>query len=486
MVLGFLFLSFYSLCVGVLIGTQTLKLIRIPKSSLEYYIGHDNVRGIIRNIQEARKSFDIENGSNNYISNYGNTTILMRNAQESGRTDDENNGRSNASSIIRNNPRSRQESARQTCDNSNNTTNIKRMFVLADVVDLRGWTGVTLTSDRWSFMKPVAGSNKTLYRGLYNCTRRDSEGIVCNCTIELTIGNDTRQMAGKDAVIVNWVPRTLKAKYNAVVEGSSSRQLLLFFSMETPLMAHRINSKYANLKVHAVWSYHRDNQLSMPYGIYQPGVPMKHIRTESKTKLMAWASSNCLDIFWPRIDFVKELQKHIKLDTYGKCGNLKCPRFNAECDQLMQSYKFYLSAENAECEDYITEKLWHNAFRRGAIPVVYGARKKDYKDLAPPNSFIYAGDFNNISSLAQYIIKVDQSPELYEKYFEWRKQGSLTVTKGANLTPNKLCDVLPLIDQLKNGDLEKKPVSSFPWFNTCKFDPFKFKTFSTLREWKAW
>ena len=89
----------------------------------------------------------------------------------------------------------------------------------------------------------------------------------------------------------------------------------------------------------------------------------------SKNLANSWLGlwGNC-DTKSKRELYVKELQKYIDVDIYGKCGPLKCPdnpkvydpRMNKECyDMLEQNYKFYLSFENIFCKDYVTEKLFN-------------------------------------------------------------------------------------------------------------------------------
>jgi hypothetical protein len=77
---------------------------------------------------------------------------------------------------------------------------------------------------------------------------------------------------------------------------------------------------------------------------------------------VAWFVSNCNGNN-ARQKYVQELQKYITVDIYGKCGTKSCARSTKrECfEMLNQDYKFYLAFENANCKDYITEKLFVNS-----------------------------------------------------------------------------------------------------------------------------
>ena len=64
------------------------------------------------------------------------------------------------------------------------------------------------------------------------------------------------------------------------------------------------------------------------------------VSAQNKTKLVAWIVSNCQSRSG-RERYVDELKRHIPVDIYGKCGQLKCDNQNisyACCNFLMESF----------------------------------------------------------------------------------------------------------------------------------------------------
>lgn len=62
--------------------------------------------------------------------------------------------------------------------------------------------------------------------------------------------------------------------------------------------------------------------------------------------------------------------------------------------------------------------------RHNVIPIVMGARREDYAALAPSNSYIDVRSFSGPQELAQYLKMLAAAPDLYNKYFEWKKTWS--------------------------------------------------------------
>ena len=63
---------------------------------------------------------------------------------------------------------------------------------------------------------------------------------------------------------------------------------------------------------------------------------------------------------------------------------------------LNPDYKFFLVFENSNCKDYIME----NFFIDVIIPIIMGARPKDYVGSGPYKSYIHVDDFDSPKELS--------------------------------------------------------------------------------------
>lgn len=139
---------------------------------------------------------------------------------------------------------------------------------------------------------------------------------------------------------------------------------------------------------------------------------------KNKSKEIAWFVSNCYTSS-KRKELAKKIDEKMHVDIYGKCGKLQCPVDSEECYDLLQSdYKFYLSFENAICDQYITEKLFR-PLSRYIIPIVFNGGNTSL--YAPPKSFIDANTFKNVDELVKYLNFLNDNPGEYIKYFWWKK-----------------------------------------------------------------
>ena len=147
-------------------------------------------------------------------------------------------------------------------------------------------------------------------------------------------------------------------------------QVWIMFGLESPQASPNYDT--FNDVINWTATYRYDSTLITPYDkflIYDNFTTIEDYKpdknyAEGKKKLAAMFVSNCYATN-DRLDMVKTLQKYMQVDIYGACGTLSCDKWNQQdCfDKLQKDYKFYFSFENANCRDYITEKLFLNALR---------------------------------------------------------------------------------------------------------------------------
>eukprot|EP00914_Ancora_sagittata_P000822 GHVO01002208.1.p1 GENE.GHVO01002208.1~~GHVO01002208.1.p1 ORF type:complete len:299 (+),score=24.45 GHVO01002208.1:31-897(+) len=213
-------------------------------------------------------------------------------------------------------------------------------------------------------------------------------------------------------------------------------QIWILWLLESPM--NTMGYSHLGNRVNWTATYRRDSTIVTPYEKF---VPFRNASTvmsagptvnyaQGKTKMAAWFVSNC-GAKNQRWELVDELKKHFDIDIYGACGSLRCLRADERrCfDMLKKDYKFYLSFENSNCRDYITEKFFWNALLNNVVPVVLGAHKEDYLAAAPPKSFIHIEDFSSVSDLADHLKELDHNDDQYNEYLRWRGSGSFINTK---------------------------------------------------------
>jgi hypothetical protein len=137
---------------------------------------------------------------------------------------------------------------------------------------------------------------------------------------------------------------------------------------------------------------------------------------KEKTNFAAWVVSQCSSGS-KRNAYVNKLKEYgIGVDVYGACGNntLCKNKSNKQCHiWLSKRYKFYLAFENSLCKDYVTEKF-SNSFDESYDSLIVYRGAPNVREIFPEkNIYINTFDFQNVKSLAEYLLNVGSSEEKY-------------------------------------------------------------------------
>lgn len=168
-------------------------------------------------------------------------------------------------------------------------------------------------------------------------------------------------------------------------------------------------------------SYRRDADVTVPYGRLQPREPEAapaDAIPPNKTFPVCWVVSNYQNRH-RRTRVYRQLRDLIPVQVYGRRSG-KPLSSDALLPTISRCF-FYLAFENALSKDYITEKLWRNAYQAGAVPVVLGPSVEDYRAVAPPRSFIHVDSFASTRELANHLLQLAADPRRYRQYFSWRR-----------------------------------------------------------------
>lgn len=257
--------------------------------------------------------------------------------------------------------------------------------------------------------------------------------------------------------------------WDYLTEQREPRQIWIFASDVNPLKSTYIlpPEGMPGTEFNMSFTYHSNSELHYSYGKYYPYTENGTISNttdlfdedEFDKKLVTWDSVDCFNGSWDRVKFVDELSKHIPVDIYGDCGNLKCRGNNSfhrkspgsgGCQKVLNKYKFVLSLEDGCCSELLSNHFWNVLYHHKSVPVVVGASKEDYQRFAPPNSFIFAGDFKTVQELANYLLEVSSNRLKYNAFFEWQEMGSVKLTNRKEQQihhKDHFCSILTYLDE---------------------------------------
>ncbi|CAM6037149.1 unnamed protein product [Sphagnum compactum] len=151
------------------------------------------------------------------------------------------------------------------------------------------------------------------------------------------------------------------------------------------------------------------------YPIMDPPEP------KTKSALAAAFISNC-GAHNERLRFLELLQQEgIKVDSYGACNQNVVGGRGVDKVEALRKYKFSLSFENSNVEDYVTEKFFQ-ALVAGSIPVVVGP--PNIQDFAPaPNSYLYIKHADDVKGVAAKMKFLAENATAYNDTIRWKYEG---------------------------------------------------------------
>ncbi|XP_046578435.1 alpha-(1,3)-fucosyltransferase C-like [Haliotis rubra] len=236
------------------------------------------------------------------------------------------------------------------------------------------------------------------------------------------VTSDRSSLAESDAVLFN--SRDLDAS-TVFPKTRTPEQVWALHNSEPPYYIYTDLALFNGVFNWTSW-FRQDADIYSPYGDYKEVDKDKKINLPNfhaqKSNLSLWVASSCTDRA-RRYRLINEIQKYMKIDTYGACGRNICPKNSPKCHHIFRKYKFLFALENGHCRGYVTEKFW-NAFRQDQIPVVWGGA--DYDKIAPPGSYINMKHFSSPRAVAMYLQHVANNASLYNSYFRWRRRYELT------------------------------------------------------------
>ena len=182
------------------------------------------------------------------------------------------------------------------------------------------------------------------------------------------------------------------------------------------------NWKQCDYAILPVWSPD-PRQLHVPiFAFDRSPAPLLRHETDwdsvsrSKTRFCALLSSYADRTVARRIRFFEALNQRRKVDSAGRavnnCGFAGIPGHEAKFE-FYRPYRFIISFENKERLGWTTEKMY-DPLAVHAIPIFWGDRQASR--YFNPDCFINAHDFASEKELADYVLHVDETPELYQKY----------------------------------------------------------------------
>uniref|UniRef100_A0A4W5PE05 Fucosyltransferase n=1 Tax=Hucho hucho TaxID=62062 RepID=A0A4W5PE05_9TELE len=267
---------------------------------------------------------------------------------------------------------------------------------------------LTILLWHWPFSRPYSleGDMCSNEYGIPGCILSDNTSLYPQADVVVFHHHELR--TGRSALPLH-LPRPASQRW-------------LWLSLEPPVNNGNL-TQYKGL-FNWTMSYRTDADVPMPYGktvevLVSPNSnSSSYVIPKKGACLASWVVSN----YSPdhaRSQVYHNLTKYIPIEVYGRW--LKRPLTDQSLKPTIGRCNFYLAFENSVARDYITEKLWRNAYQAGAVPVVLGPSRSNYEALVPSGSFIHVSDFSSTKQLATFLQQLATDRGRYEAFFKWRQ-----------------------------------------------------------------
>ncbi|XP_038638454.1 alpha-(1,3)-fucosyltransferase 7 isoform X2 [Scyliorhinus canicula] len=221
-------------------------------------------------------------------------------------------------------------------------------------------------------------------------------------------------------------------------------QKWLWVSLESPTNTKRIHQ--LNGCFNWTMTYKADSDIFLPYGTLMPSDRPPNFSISKKSGLSTWVVSNYRKTSL-RAKLHANLSKHMTIDLYGRAAGKFLP--SEMLLPTISRYAFYLAFENSIHKDYITEKIWRNAFMAGSVPVVLGPPRANYEEFIPADSFIHVDDFASAGELTTFLMGLWKNSTRYEQYFNWRRTHVVKMSTNWTERLCNICTKFPILPQSK-------------------------------------
>eukprot|EP00998_Keelungia_sp_KM082_P011632 NODE_790_length_1643_cov_75.937995_g780_i0.p1 GENE.NODE_790_length_1643_cov_75.937995_g780_i0~~NODE_790_length_1643_cov_75.937995_g780_i0.p1 ORF type:complete len:485 (-),score=55.24 NODE_790_length_1643_cov_75.937995_g780_i0:189-1568(-) len=302
----------------------------------------------------------------------------------------------------------------------------------------------------WAGGRPSTYQRVQDFDRQYQCPVNPETGMPCSMTVTNRVAHNVKDATGRydnyDAVLYRaWFAPAGAWLYPKV--RNPHQQYVLMFD-EAPYITNNLKAIMSHPVIdnfNVSMGYTRSSHINMAFGPSWDrlfDVPPLPARERTKAAPVAWVAHNC-EAPNHRHRLVEALMKHVKVDSFGDClHTAEWPDFmqyerkarrrehitayesgvprliGPTMEKFIGRYKFYLSLENQNCDDYLSEKFWR-AMYAGTLPIVAGP--PNLKDFLPaPNAFINADDYDSVEKLAEYITYLDGNDTAYDEIMSWR------------------------------------------------------------------